>query len=192
MQELIERIKNEGEHIGGGIVKVDSFLNHQVDPTITERMAAEMEARFRNQGISDITRVLTAEVSGIPVALQVAKQFGAQLIYARKSQSHTMTGTYYVAETVSRTRGTISDLMVDRRFLGPTDQVLVIDDFLATGATLRALSSLVDESRAQLCGIGCAIEKPSEGGRAALADLEVPIVTLAKILFGDSGLEVIA
>ena len=157
MAELIERIKNEGEHIGGGIVKVDSFLNHQVDPAMTERMAAEMEARFRNQGISDITRVLTAEVSGIPVALQVAKQFGAQLIYARKSQSHTMTGTYYVAETVSRTRGTISDLMVDRRFLGPTDQVLVIDDFLATGATLRALSSLVDESRGQLCGIGCAI-----------------------------------
>ena len=80
MQELIERIKNEGEHIGGGIVKVDSFLNHQVDPAITERMAAEMEARFRDQRISNVTRVLTAEVSGIPVALQVAKQFGAQLI----------------------------------------------------------------------------------------------------------------
>ena len=82
--------------------------------------------------------------------------------------------------------------MVDRRFLGPSDQVLVIDDFLATGAPLRALSSLVHESQARLCGIGCAIEKPSEGGREALADLRVPIVTLAKILFGDSGLEVIA
>ena len=117
MQELIEKIEQEGEHVGGGIVKVDSFLNHQVDPGLTQRMAAEMGARLRDRGIGEISRVLTAEVSGIPVALLVAAQFGARLIYARKSQSRTMTGTYYVAEAVSRTRGTVSDLMVDRRFL---------------------------------------------------------------------------
>ena len=85
MHELIEKIKDEGEHVGGGIVKVDSFLNHQVDPGLTERMAIEIADRLRAAGIGEITRVLTAEVSGIPVALHVAAQFGARLLYARKS-----------------------------------------------------------------------------------------------------------
>ncbi|MGB1683437.1 MAG: xanthine phosphoribosyltransferase [Arenicellales bacterium] len=191
MHELIEKIKDEGEHVGGGIVKVDSFLNHQVDPGLTERMAIEIADRLRAAGIGEITRVLTAEVSGIPVALHVAAQFGARLLYARKSQSRTMTGTYYVAEAVSRTRGTVSDLMVDRRFLGDSDEVLIIDDFLATGATLSALSSLVAESGAQLQGIACVIEKPAEQGRDVLSHLRVPIITLAKILFDHNELRVI-
>ena len=86
MQELIQKIIQEGEHVGGGIVKVDSFLNHQVDPALTFRMAQELSERFRSAGVSQVTRVLTAEVSGIPVALAVAGQFDARLIYARKSQ----------------------------------------------------------------------------------------------------------
>ncbi len=191
MQELIQKIEHEGEHVGGGIVKVDSFLNHQVDPALTERMAKEMSERFRAAGVGRITRVLTAEVSGIPVALEVAGQFGALLIYARKSQSRTMTGTYYVAEAISRTRGTSSDLMVDRRFLGSQDEVLIVDDFLATGATLGALAKLVSESGARLCGIGCVIEKPAEGGRDALGSVDAPVITLAKILFEDGGLRVV-
>jgi len=191
MQELIQKIEHEGEHVGGGIVKVDSFLNHQVDPALTERMAKEMSERFRAVGVGQITRVLTAEVSGIPVAFEVAGQFGALLIYARKSQSRIMTGTYYVAEAISRTRGTSSDLMVDRRFLGSQDQVLIVDDFLATGATLSALAKLVSESGARLCGIGCVIEKPAEGGRDALGSVDVPVITLAKILFEDGGLRVV-
>ncbi len=190
MRELIDKIRNEGEHVGGGIVKVDSFLNHQVDPGLTERMAIEMAARLRADGIGKTSRVLTAEVSGIPVALHVAAQFGARLLYARKSQSRTMTGTYYVAEAVSRTRGTVSDLMVDRRFLGPEDDVLIVDDFLATGATLSALSSLVHESGATLQGIACVIEKPTERGRDVLSDLNVPIITLAKIVFDGNELHV--
>ena len=190
MQELIQKIIQEGEHVGGGIVKVDSFLNHQVDPALTFRMAQELSERFRSAGVSQVTRVLTAEVSGIPVALAVAGQFDARLIYARKSQSRTMTGTYYVAEAISRTRGTASDLMVDRRFLGVQDQVLIVDDFLATGATLSALSRLVAESGADLCGIGCVIEKPAEQGRRVLGDLDIPVITLAKILFEDDDLQV--
>ncbi len=190
MRELIDKIGKEGEHVGGGIVKVDSFLNHQVDPGLTERMAIEMAARLRADGIGKTSRVLTAEVSGIPVALHVAAQFGARLLYARKSQSRTMTGTYYVAEAVSRTRGTVSDLMVDRRFLGPEDDVLIIDDFLATGATLSALSSLVRESGATLQGIACVIEKPTERGRDVLSHLNVPIITLAKIVFDGNELHV--
>ncbi|MBT4404794.1 MAG: xanthine phosphoribosyltransferase [Acidiferrobacteraceae bacterium] len=191
MQELIQKIEHEGEHVGGGIVKVDSFLNHQVDPALTRRMAKEMSERFRAAGVGQITRVLTAEVSGIPVALEVAGQFGALLIYARKSQSRIMTGTYYVAEAISRTHGTSSDLMVDRRFLGSQDSVLIVDDFLATGATLSALAKLVSESGARLCGIGCVIEKPAEGGRDALGSMDAPVITLAKILFEDGGLRVV-
>ena len=192
MQELIQRILDEGEHVGGGIVKVDSFLNHQVDPQLTWRMAKAMHDGFVAKDVRRITRVLTAEVSGIPVALQVAEQFGAQMIYARKSHSRTMTGTYYVAEAISRTRGTASELMVDRRFLKVQDRVLIIDDFLATGATLTALSKLVGESGAELWGIGCVIEKPEEGGRDVLADLDTPIITLAKICFDEDGLHVTA
>ena len=191
MQELIQKIEHEGEHVGGGIVKVDSFLNHQVDPALTQRMAKEMSERFRAAGVGQITRVLTAEVSGIPVALEGAGQFGALLIYARKSQSRIMTGTYYVAEAISRTHGTSSDLMVDRRFLGSQDHVLIVDDFLATGATLSALAKLVSESGARLCGIGCVIEKPAEGGRDALGSMDAPVITLAKILFEDGGLRVV-
>ena len=190
MQELIQRILDEGEHIGGGIVKVDSFLNHQVDPQLTWRMAKVIHDSFLAEGVRRITRVLTAEVSGIPVALQVAEQFGAQMIYARKSHSRTMTGTYYVAEAVSRTRGTSSELMVDRRFLKVQDRVLIIDDFLATGATLTALAGLVGESGAELCGIACVIEKPQEGGRDVFTDLDIPIITLANIRFDEDGLHV--
>ena len=192
MQELVQRILDEGEHVGGGIVKVDSFLNHQVDPQLTWSMAKAMHDGFLGEGVRDITRVLTAEVSGIPVALQVAEQFSAQMIYARKSHSRTMTGTYYVAEAISRTRGSSSQLIVDRRFLEMQDRVLIIDDFLATGATLTALAKLVGESGAELCGIGCVIEKPEEGGRDVLVDIDVPIITLAKIRFGEDGLQVSA
>ena len=190
MQELVQKILDEGEHIGGGIVKVDSFLNHQVDPQLNWRMAKVIHDSFLAEGVRRITRVLTAEVSGIPVALQVAEQFGAQMIYARKSHSRTMTGTYYVAEAVSRTRGISSELMVDRRFLKVQDRVLIIDDFLATGATLTALARLVGESGAELCGIACVIEKPQEGGREVLTDLDAPIITLAKIRFDEDGLQV--
>ena len=190
MQELVQRILDEGEHIGGGIVKVDSFLNHQVDPQLTWRMAKVIHDSFLAEGGRRITRVLTAEVSGIPVALQVAEQFGAKMIYARKSHSRTMTGTYYVAEAVSRTRGISSELMVDRRFLKVQDRVLIIDDFLAAGATLTALARLVGESGAELCGIACVIEKPQEGGREVLTDLDAPIITLAKIRFDEDGLQV--
>ena len=153
-------------------------------------MAKVIHDSFLAEGVRRITRVLTAEVSGIPVALQVAEQFGAQMIYARKSHSRTMTGTYYVAEAVSRTRGTSSELMVDRRFLNVQDRVLIIDDFLATGATLTALARLVGESGAELCGIACVIEKPQEGGREVLTDLDAPIITLAKIRFDEYGLHV--
>ena len=176
MKELVERIRLDGVHVGGGIVKVDSFLNHQVDPALMDRMAKELHRQFMTAGVENVTRVVTAEASGIAIALTTASQYNAKLIFARKGQSRVMTGTYYVSEAVSRTRGTASELMIDRRFLGMEDNVLIVDDFLATGSTLMALASLVSESGASLVGIGCVIEKPPEGGREALSHIRVPIL----------------
>ena len=157
---------------------------------MTARMAAEFCRLFRQDAVDEVSKVVTAEVSGIPVALGVAAGFGADLIYARKSQSAVMTGTYYVAETISRTRGTQTDLMVDRRFLSANDRVLIIDDFLATGSTLSALVRLVAESKAVLAGIGCVIEKPAEKGREVIGELGVPVLALAKVEFNDDAMQV--
>ena len=190
MKELIDRIRQDGVHVGGGIVKVDSFLNHQVDPALMERMAKELHRQFITVGVDNVTRVVTAEASGIAIALTTAAQYNAKLIFARKGQSRVMTGTYYVSESVSRTRGTISELMIDRRFLDVEDHVLIVDDFLATGSTLNALASLVSESGASLVGIGCVIEKPAEGGREALSHIRVPILSLAKINFSGNAMAV--
>jgi xanthine phosphoribosyltransferase len=101
-----------------------------------------------------------------------------------------MTGTYFVAEAISRTRGSRSDLMIDRRFLNETDRILIVDDFLATGSTLLALCQLVAESGATLAGIGCVVEKPQEEGRAVLREFSAPVITLAKVEFEDQGLTV--
>ena len=190
MQELVDRIRQDGVHVGDGIVKVDSFLNHQVDPALMGRMAEELQRQFINAGVDKVTRVVTAEASGIAIALTTAAQYNAKLIFARKGQSRVMTGTYYVSESVSRTRGTISELMIDRRFLDVEDHVLIVDDFLATGSTLNALASLVSESGASLVGIGCVIEKPAEGGREALSHIRVPILSLAKINFSGNAMAV--
>ena len=190
MKELVDRIRQDGVHVGGGIVKVDSFLNHQVDPALMERMAKELPRQFITTGGDIVTRVVTAEASGIAIALTTAAQYNAKLIFARKGQSRVMTGTYYVSESVSRTRGTVSELMIDRRFLGVEDHVLIVDDFLATGSTLNALASLVSESGASLVGIGCVIEKPAEGGREALSHIRVPILSLAKINFSGNAMAV--
>ena len=153
-------------------------------------MGDEFRRCFESVGVGTISRVVTAEASGIAVALSTAMTFDAQLIFARKSQSRVMTGTYFVAEAISRTRGTRSDLMIDRRFLTEADQILIVDDFLATGSTILALCQLVAESGATLAGIGCVVEKPQEEGRAVLRDFSAPVITLAKVEFKNEGLTV--
>lgn len=183
MQALIDRIRAEGEHVGGGIVKVDGFLNHQVDPTLTFAMGQEFADRFRRVGVTGISKVVSAEVSGIPPALATAGILGVPMIYARKHRSSVMTDVYYFAEARSRTHDEDTHLMVSRKYLKSTDRVVIVDDFLATGSTIGALSALILESGARLCAIGCVIEKPAEGGREVLAGLGVPIETLCRIKF---------
>lgn len=181
MELLLERIRKDAEYLGEGIIKLDSFLNHQVDAGLTYKMAEEFLRLFEKHGVTGTNKVVTAEVSGIPSALMVSLILDVPLLFARKHQSATMTDIYYMAQARSRTRGNDVNLMVAKKYLGSDDKVLLIDDFLATGSTLNALCSLITESGAELQGIGCVIEKPQEGGRDILAPLNVPIESLAKL-----------
>ena len=181
MKAIVERIRAEGKNLGRGILKVDSFVNHQLDPALTVEMGQVFASRFAAAGVSGITKIITAEVSGIAPALTTGIALGVPVIYARKSRPITMPTGYFRAEAPSHTKGGIVDLIVSPEYLDASDRVLLIDDFLATGLTIDALASLVAECGATLCGIGCIIEKTFEGGRARLAHLGVPIVTLARV-----------
>lgn len=181
MQELVERINTEGIHVGGGIVKLDGFLNHQVDPMLTERMGTAFHDEFSKLGIGKPDKIVTAEVSGIPAALATARIYNVPVLYARKHQSSVMTDIYYCAQTKSRTKGVDVTLLISRQYLTAGEKIIIIDDFLATGSTVKALSSIIGASGASLIGIGCVIEKPQEGGRAMLGFGSLPIVSLAKI-----------
>lgn len=181
MDALIERIQTEGTYIGNGILKVDSFVNHQIDPSLTMAIGAEFAARFARAGIAGLTKVVTAEVSGIAPALATAQVLDVPMVYARKHRPITMPDGFYLAEAPSHTKGGIVQLMISPEYLSATDRVLLIDDFLATGLTIAAIADLIGQSGATLCGIGCVIEKVFEGGREHLSSLDVPIITLAKV-----------
>jgi xanthine phosphoribosyltransferase len=178
MQALRDRILTEGQNLGRGILKVDSFINHQVDPELTMAMGQELGKRFAHVGA---TKVLTAEISGIAPALMTAYALHIPIVYARKSKPITMPPKTFTETAPSHTKGKQVELIVSPEFLSAEDRVLIVDDFLATGNTISALSRLVETSGARLVGIGAVIEKTFEGGRDALEPLEVPIESLAII-----------
>ena len=181
MKALVDRIRKEGKNLGRGILKVDGFVNHQLDPELTMEMGKSFARRFAAAGVTGITKIITAEVSGIAPALTTGIVLGVPIIYARKTRPITMPSGYFSARAPSHTKGGIVDLIVSPEYLEPADRVLLIDDFLATGQTIDALASLVAECGATLCGIGCIVEKSFEGGRQQLAHLGVPIISLAII-----------
>jgi xanthine phosphoribosyltransferase len=178
MELLKERIRREGVNMGNGILKVDSFINHQVDPALMLAVGGALAARFAHLGAN---KIVTAEISGIAPALMTGLALGIPVVYARKTKPVTMHPNTMKASAPSHTKGVMTELMISPEFLGPRDHVLVVDDFLARGETIRALVDLVRKSGATLIGIGAVVEKRFEGGRAALADLNVPIETLAII-----------
>lgn len=188
MKALVERIRSEGRNLGRGILKVDGFVNHQLDPALTVEMGQAFARRFAAAGVRDVTKIITAEVSGIAPALTCAMVYGVPLVYARKTRPITMAQGVFSAQAPSHTKGGIVELIVSPEYLHPSDRVLLIDDFLATGKTIAALAGLVAQCQATLLGIGCVIEKTFESGRAALEPLGVPIVSLAVIasMDGDS------
>jgi xanthine phosphoribosyltransferase len=178
MEALKERILQEGENLGGGILKVDGFINHQVDPALMLKAGRELAAHFAGVGA---TRILTAEISGIAPALTTALTLGLPLVYARKTKPVTMTEPVYVEAAPSHTKGVSVFLMCSPEFLTPEDRILIIDDFLASGQTIKALVRMVHHAGAELVGIGALIEKAFEGGRRELEPLGVPLHALAVI-----------
>ncbi|MCY3835543.1 MAG: xanthine phosphoribosyltransferase [Anaerolineaceae bacterium] len=182
MRRLHEAIAREGTNLGGGILKVDHILNHQIIPDLMEELGQELGRRFRDAGAD---RVLTAEISGIAPALSTALVLGVPLVYARKKKPITMSGTIFTETAPSRTKGEEVSFMVAAEFLPPGERVLIVDDFLASGLTTLALARLVRSARSELVGIGVVVEKRFEEGRARLREAgypTLPVVALATVL----------
>lgn len=178
MLELIERIRRDGKNLGNGILKVDGFINHQVDPLLMDACGRELAKRFTNVGA---TKVLTAEISGIAPALTTAYHLGLPVVYARKSKPVTMPDEVFLTMAPSHTKGRMVDLIVSPEYLAGGEKILIIDDFLASGATIWGLVRLAQAAGATIVGIGTLIEKVFEGGREKLKPLGVPVEALAII-----------
>lgn len=189
MQRLVDRIEQDANYLGKGIIKMDSFLNHQVDVELAEQMAEEFCTRFSE--LPAVTKVITVETSGIPVAVFVARQLGVPMLFARKSKSLLMQENYYTAETVSRTRQTKTGLYISGEYLTADDDILFIDDFLATGQSSIALMEIIRQSGAKVHGLGYIVEKPQEGGREKLAQFGVQIESLATVTWQGDALKVL-
>lgn len=178
MQELKERILREGKNLGNGILKVDGFINHQVDPRLMDTCGREFARRFKDIGA---TKVLTAEISGIAPAVTTALHLGLPVVYARKHKPITMPDQVFLTLSPSHTKGRMVELIISPEYLSGHERVVIIDDFLASGATILGLVRLAQTAGAQVVGIGALIEKTFEGGRQALTHLGVPIESLARI-----------
>jgi xanthine phosphoribosyltransferase len=178
VNELIKRIQLEGKNLGNGILKVDGFINHQVDPMLMDACGRELAKRFANV---HATKVLTAEISGIAPALTTALHLGLPVVYARKSKPITMPDQVFLTTAPSHTKGRMVELIVSPEYLGDRERILIIDDFLASGATIEGLVHLAQAAGATIVGIGALIEKTFEGGRDLLKSLGVPIESLAVI-----------
>jgi xanthine phosphoribosyltransferase len=184
VEELIERIRRDGRNLGNGILKVDGFINHQVDPALMEACGKELAARFTGLGA---TKVLTAEISGIAPALMTARYLNLPVVYARKNKPITMPDQVFLTLAPSHTKGRMVELIISPEYLAGHEKILIIDDFLASGATIMGLVRLAQAAGASLVGIGTLIEKTFEGGRALLRPLGIPIESLACITSMDDG-----
>ncbi len=182
MKILKERILDEGEYLGNGILKVDSFVNHQVDPQLMDEAGKEFACLFKDIGA---TKILTAEISGIAPAVATGLHMGIPVVYARKRKPITMPDQVLLTLAPSHTKGRTVELIVSPEYLAGGERVLIIDDFLATGATILGLVQLAEIAGAKLVGIGTLIEKTFEKGRQELEKLGIPILSLAPIVSMD-------
>jgi xanthine phosphoribosyltransferase len=178
MQALKERILSEGKNLGNGILKVDSFINHQVDPALMYACGQEFARLFAGLGA---TKILTAEISGIAPALMTGIHMHLPVVYARKTKPVTMPDQVYLTLAPSHTKGRLVELIVSPEYLVGGERVLVIDDFLASGATIAGLVRLAQAAGAKVIGIGTLVEKSFEGGRELLTPLGIPIESLVCI-----------
>lgn len=176
MNFLEERIQKDGVVKEGNVLKVDSFLNHQMDIELFEKMGEEWKSRFAGKPIN---KVVTIEASGIGIACIVAKYFGTPVVFAKKSKSINIDVDMYVAEVESFTHKCKNQVIVSKKFLSPDDHVLIIDDFLANGCALQGLISIVNSAGATVEGIGVAIEKGFQIGGQTIRNLGYQLESLA-------------
>ena len=176
MQILKDRIRKDGKIKGGNVLKVDSFLNHQMDIKLFGEIGKEFKRRFAD---AEVNKILTIEASGIGIACIVAQYFDVPVVFAKKNQTKNIAGDVYTTQVESYTHGRIYDIIVSREFLGPDDKVLLIDDFMANGKAMEGLIQIVKDSGAQLVGAGIVIEKGFQPGGDALRDQGVHLESLA-------------
>lgn len=176
MNFLEERIVKDGVVKEGNVLKVDSFLNHQMDIDLFEEMGAEFKRRFAD---SNITKIVTIESSGIGIACIVARYFNVPVVFAKKSKSINIDGDMYVAEVESFTHKCKNQVIVSKKFLNEDDHVLIIDDFLANGCALQGLISIISEAGGTVEGIGIAIEKGFQAGGRMIRNLGYRLESLA-------------
>ncbi len=175
---LKKKILAEGEVYEGNILKVDCFLNHQIDCVFLAEIGKEFHRLFENEGVN---KILTIEASGIAIGAFVAQEFGCPLVFAKKTKTKNIAGDVYTTPVESFTHGTTYDIMVSKRFLGKGDRVLIIDDFLAVGNALKGLIELVKQSGAELAGCGTVIEKGYQHGGDSLREKGIKVESLAII-----------
>ena len=178
MIELEERIRRDGKILPGGILKVDGFLNHQIDPQLLYDMALELRRLYAGE---TVTKILTIEASGIAIAAMTGYVFGCPLLFAKKSKTKNIPGGVWSAEVESFTHGNTNTVVVSKEYLGPGDRVLIVDDFLATGAALVGLKALCEQAGAEVVGAGIAIEKLFQGGGEKLRAGGLRVESLARI-----------
>jgi len=178
MELLKERIRKDGIVKGSDVLKVDSFLNHQMDVALFDEVGKEFLRRFKDCGVN---KILTIEASGIGIACIAAQSFRCPVVFAKKSKTKNIAGEVYTTQVESFTHGRVYDVIVAKKFLGPEDRVLVIDDFLANGAALDGLIDLVEQSGATLCGCGIVVEKAFQPGGDRLRARGVRVESLARV-----------
>ena len=176
MNFLEERIVRDGVVKADGVLKVDSFLNHQMDISLLEEIGREFKRRFAGR---EINKILTIEASGIGIACMTARYFCAPAVFAKKTKSINLDGEMYTAEVESFTHRTTNKIIVSKKFLGAGDRVLIVDDFLANGCALRGLIQLTEEAGAKVEGIGIAIEKGFQPGGGLIRKMGYPLESLA-------------
>lgn len=185
MNLLEERIKKDGICLPNGVVRVDSFLNHQIDPELMDWMGMEFARRFENE---KVTKILTVEASGIAVAIMAALHLKVPVLFAKKAHSKNMgEDQLYSAKVHSFTKDVDCDLQVAKKYLSPCDKVLIIDDFLAMGEAVNGLMSIISQAEASVVGVGIAIEKGFQPGGARLRAMGVRVESIAILQLDQNG-----
>lgn len=178
MKALEEKIRTEGKIYPGRVLKVGSFLNHQIDVPFMSQICKQFYDLYKDE---NITKILTIEASGIGIACLTAAFFDVPVLFAKKSKSKNIGNDCYTCEVTSYTHGIVSDIIIEKQFLGPEDRVLIVDDFLANGCALEGLLTLCEMAGASVAGCGIVIEKAFQDGGARIRSMGVRVDSLCKI-----------